>query len=107
MKPTIRLGRIGGIELGIHYSWFAVLALAASLLATGVLPEQYPGWSAGAYWATGSLAALMLFVSIAVHELAHSKVAGSLGFPVQGITLFILGVSATWEKSRDGPGTSS
>ena len=91
MKASIRLGKIAGVDIGIHYSWFAVLVLVSWSLAEGFLPNRYPGWSTGVYWATGFFAALLLFVSVLVHELAHSLVARARGVPVEGITLFLLG----------------
>ena len=91
MKPSIRLWKIGGVEIGLHYSWFAVVPLMWWGLAVGFLPGTFPGWGAGAYWAAGVVAALMLFASVLLHELAHSLVAKSRGIPVEGITLFFLG----------------
>ncbi len=91
MKASIRLGSIAGIEVGIHYSLFVVLALVSWSLASGFLPDEYPGWATVTYWSTGLVCALMLFVSVLAHELAHSLVAKARGFRVQGITLFILG----------------
>ncbi|MBM3935464.1 MAG: CBS domain-containing protein [SAR202 cluster bacterium] len=91
MKASIRLGRIFGITIGIHYSWFIVLALLTWSLAQGFLPDQYPGWEPGMYWGIALACSLLLFVCVLVHELAHSLVAKMRGFPVHGITLFILG----------------
>ena len=91
MKSTIRLGKIAGIDIGIHYSWFVVLALFTWTLAHGLLPGRYFGWTATTYWATGLVASLLVFVSVVVHELAHAVVAKARGLPVEGITLFILG----------------
>ena len=91
LKASIRLGKIAGIEIGLHYSWFVVLALVSWSLATNLLPGRYPGWTTSAYWTTGFLAAFLLFASVLVHEMAHSLVARALGFEVGGITLFILG----------------
>ena len=91
MKSSIRLGKIAGIEIGLHYSWFVVLALVSWSLASNLLPGRYPGWTPGAYWVTGFLAAFLLFASVLVHEMAHSLVARALGFEVGPITLFILG----------------
>ena len=91
MKSSIRLGKIAGIEIGLHYSWFVVLALVSWSLASNLLPGQYPGWTDRAYWATGFLSAFLLFVSVLVHEMAHSLLARALGIPVGPITLFILG----------------
>ena len=101
MKPSIRLWKIGGVEIGLHYSWFAVVPLMWWGLAVGFLPGTFPGWGAGAYWAAGVVAALMLFASALLHELAHSLVAKSRGIPVEGITLFFLGgVSNLKSESR-------
>jgi len=91
VKSSFRLGRIAGIEIGIHYSWLLVFVLIAWSLAQGFFPEYYPGWDLATYWITGVLAALFLFVSVLVHELAHSLVAIARGLPVHGITLFIFG----------------
>ena len=52
---------------------------------------MYPGWSTFVYWIVGIVAALLLFISVLVHELSHSFVAKGRGLPVQGITLFIFG----------------
>ena len=91
MKPSIRLGKIAGINVGIHYSFFGILLLVSWSLSQGLLPDRFPGWSVATYWATGIVAALMLFASVLVHELAHSVVAKARGFDVEGITLFLLG----------------
>ena len=93
MKSTMRLGKIAGIEVGLHYSWFPVLALFSWYLARIILPQRdlYSQWSSATYWAIGLLVALLLFGSVLIHELAHSLVAKARGYPVQGITLFLLG----------------
>ena len=103
MRPSIRVGRIAGIDIGIHYSWFAVLALVSWSLGSELFPDRFPGWSAGAYWATGVVGALLLFASVLVHELAHSLVAKARGFPVEGITLFLLGGVSNLKAEARGP----
>ena len=91
MKPSIRLGRIAGIEVGIHYSLLLVLLYFSWSLANGFLPDTNPFWSTATYWAVGFAAAVLLFTSVLVHELAHSVVARASGFEVEGIVLFLLG----------------
>ncbi len=91
MKSSFRLGRIAGIEIGIHYTWLLAFILITWSLAQGFFPQYYPGWDMATYWVTGILAALFLFLSVLVHELAHSLVAIARGLSVQGITLFIFG----------------
>lgn len=91
MKASFRLGRIAGLEIGIHYTWLFALVLIAWTLADGFFPRSFPGWEWPVYWATGILSALLLFGSVLIHEMAHSLVALSRGLPVHGITLFIFG----------------
>jgi Zn-dependent protease len=91
MKVSFSLGRIAGIEIGVHYSWLLAFALVPRTLAAGFFPAVYPSWSTLAYWIAGIVAALLLFISVLVHELSHSFVAEGRGLPVQGITLFTFG----------------
>lgn len=105
MRPSFRLGRIAGIEIGVHYTWIFAFGLIAWSLAQGFFPSYFPGWATGIYWLTGVVAALFLFVSVLVHELAHSFVARAKGLPVRGITLFIFGgvsaIGGEATKARD------
>lgn len=91
MKSNVPLGRIAGIAIGIHYSWFAILGLITWTLANSLLPSLNPSWGETTRWGLGLLLAISLFASVLVHELAHSIVAKALGFEVEGITLFLLG----------------
>lgn len=91
MKSSFRLGRIAGVEIGIHYTWLLAFILITWSLAQGFFPQYYPGWELSTYWITGVLAALFLFLSVLVHELAHSLIAMAKGLSVRGITLFIFG----------------
>ena len=90
MRPTIRLGRIAGIEVGIHWSLLVIGALLVGSLAGGELPALAPH-AHGSYLAAAVLAVLLFFVSILAHELAHSIVARRQGQTVDGITLWLLG----------------
>ena len=103
MKASLRLGRIAGIEIGIHYTWLLAFILITWSLAQGFFPQAYPGWGPGTYWITGILAALLLFVSVLLHELAHSLVAQARGLPVRSITLFIFGGVSTLEEEAKKP----
>ena len=103
MKGTLAVGRIWGIPIRIHYSWFAVLGLFSWILARGFLPSFYAGWSPTTYWTTGVVATLFLFGSVLVHELAHSVVARFLSFRVEGITLFFLGGVSQLKAEAQGP----
>lgn len=104
MKGSLRIGRIAGIEIAIHYTWFLIFVLITWSLAAGYFPEQYPGWDIWLYWVTSAVSALLLFFSVLFHEMAHSLVAKSQGLPVKGITLFLLGGVSNLEKEPEKPG---
>lgn len=103
MRSSIRLGRIAGIEIGIHYTWIFIFLLVSWSLAQGFFPEYYPGWERMSYWITGVASALLLFVSVLLHELAHSLVAQARGMRVQSITLFIFGGVSNIEEEAEQP----
>jgi Zn-dependent protease len=99
----IRIGRVFGVDIVIHISWFAILAFFAFSLATGFFPAAYD-WPTSANWIVAVVATLLLFVSVLAHELGHSLVAARQGIPVKGITLFILGGVASIERDPSSPG---
>lgn len=97
-----QLLRIRGIPLRIHPSWFLILAVA-----TVAFQQQYrlslAGSAAGVpplpwLWGLGLITAVLLFVSVLLHELGHSLVALSQGVQVKSITLFLLGGVASVER---------
>jgi len=105
MKGAIRLGSIRGIEIGVHYNWLLIFFLVAWSLAMGYFPQSYPGWTSLAYWTTGVIASILLFVSVLLHELAHSFVAQARGLPVRSITLFIFGGVSNIVREAENPRT--
>ena len=90
MRPTIRLGRIAGVEVGIHWSLLVIGVLLVGSLAGGELPALTPH-AHGSYFSAAVLAVVFFFASILAHELAHSIVARRQGQAVNGITLWLLG----------------
>jgi Zn-dependent protease/predicted transcriptional regulator len=88
---SIRLGKIFGIPVGIDYSWFLVFILFTWTFAVGYFPAEFKNWSTAEYWVVGAITALMLFVSVLLHEFGHSLVALRYKIPVRNITLFIFG----------------
>ncbi|MHB9091687.1 MAG: site-2 protease family protein, partial [Chloroflexota bacterium] len=91
MESSFTLGKIRGIEIGVHFTWLIVFALVTVSLALGYFPQNFPELSSTTDWLLGAAAALLLFASVLVHELSHSFVAQSKGIAVRGITLFIFG----------------
>jgi Zn-dependent protease/CBS domain-containing protein len=91
MGNAFRVARIAGIDIEIHPSWLLILGFVAWSLSDGFFPDQYEHWSTFAYWAVGISSALLLFVTVLIHEMAHALVARRRGLPVPRITLFIFG----------------
>jgi Zn-dependent protease len=91
MNSRVKLGRIGGIPIGLNSSWFLVFGLLTWSLASGFFPETYADLPTAAYWLLGGLTSLLFFGSVLVHELAHAFFALRNGTPVRGITLFFFG----------------
>jgi Zn-dependent protease len=93
-----QLLRVRGIPLRIHPTWFLILFAATlaferhyRLILATTLPE-------GALWLVALATALLLFVSVVLHELGHALVALSQGVKVRSITLFLLGGVASVER---------
>ena len=98
---TLRIGRVFGISLRVHYSWVFIFALVAGTLALSYLPTAYSGWPTLQYWITGIIASALLFACVLAHELSHSLEAMRRGRKVTSITLFFLGgVSQIEEESK-------
>jgi Zn-dependent protease/CBS domain-containing protein len=90
---ALRIGRIFGIDIRIHWSWLAIFFLLLYWLAEGFYDEvdDYSHWTDAERWVASGITTMLFFVSILLHELSHSLVARRLGLPVHSITLFIFG----------------
>jgi Zn-dependent protease/predicted transcriptional regulator len=93
------LGKILGINIYLHYSWFLIFAFFTYILYQFLL-ENHPLWMR---LTAGMGASLLLFASVLSHELAHSLVAIRNGIPVKNITLFFLGGVARITREAPSP----
>ncbi len=98
MRSQIKLGRVFGIEIGLHYSWF-VIALLIVFSLSSEFHSKNPQWGDGVILTLSIATAILFFVSLLLHELAHSVVATTHGLPVKEITLFALGGVSQIEKN--------
>ena len=89
-RGGIRIGRVLGIPIYLHSSWFIVFALITFSLVRQ-FNVQHPQWSETQHWAIGGLTSLLFFGSVLFHELSHSMVALRFRIPVTSITLFVFG----------------
>lgn len=93
MTGDIYLGKLLGVAIRLHWSWFLAVFLIAWTLAAGFFPQtlsEYAG-EVGVYWGLGLVAALGLFVSVVLHEMGHAIVAKYFDIPIRGIRLFVFG----------------
>ena len=91
MPGSFKVARILGIDVRIHVTWFIALALITWTLATGYFRFLVPRQQFVTAIELAALSAVLLFVSVLVHEFSHSVVARALGMQVRDITLFIFG----------------
>lgn len=97
MKAHIKLGRIAGIQIGLHYSWL-IIALLITFSLAAHFRLQNPEWGETLIIGLSILTSVLFFVGIVLHELSHAVVAKMRGLPVRSITLFALGGVALIEK---------
>lgn len=88
---SLKIATILGIPLRVHFSWLIIFGLITWSLSSFYFPKAAPDLPVGSYWASGAVAALLLFLSVALHELSHSFVALTYKLPISSITLFIFG----------------
>src|SRR6267143_1437565 len=107
MTASVRLGRVAGIGVRLHWSLAIAFVLIVWSLAGQVLPEVVPDQPPPAYWLVSVLAALLFYASLLSHEMGHALVARRLGVKVDGITLWIFGGVARLTGDASSPGTEA
>ena len=86
---SLQLGHIRGIRIRLHFTLVITFFLIDWTLSTYFMPDYVKGLTSMDYWLMGSIATVLLFFSILLHELAHSIVATRFGIPVKSITFVI------------------
>src|SRR5512135_3571980 len=105
MRSGFKIGKIFGINIYIDWSWLLIFLLVTWNLAAGVFFELHPDWGPYLRWGTAIVAALLFFISVLAHELAHSLVAKASGIPVRSITLFLFGGVSNIQREPPSAGT--
>lgn len=99
------IGRIAGIPVRLSRSWF----LLTVLIVVGYgsyLADRFAWLGPGAYLAALTFAVL-LAVSVLIHELSHALVAKGFGWSVGGINLTLMGGHTTFQSARSSAGRSA
>ncbi len=97
------VGRIFGITIQIDWSWIFIFLLVTLNLALGAFPRLHPDWGPLLIWGVSLVAAILFFVSVLLHELAHSLVAKAQGMDVRNITLFLFGGVSNIQREPPSP----
>jgi Zn-dependent protease/CBS domain-containing protein len=104
MNGNLTLGRLGGVQIRINWSWLIVFALIVWSLAATVFPSQNPELSDRVHLAMGVAAALLFFASVLLHELGHAWQARREGLEIDGITLWLFGGVAEFKGTFPNAG---
>ncbi len=104
MKQSIRLGRVRGVPVGVHWSVAVIFGLVTWELATIVLPDTYGGGVRPTFLVAAVVAATLFLASLLAHEGSHAVVARRHGVGVRSITLWLFGGVAQLEGEAHTPG---
>jgi Zn-dependent proteases len=103
MKQSLRLGRVAGVPVGVHWSVLVIGLLIGASLGGVVLPAAVPGLPTAWYVLTAAATVVLFLGSLLAHELAHALVAQRRGLPVKSITLWLFGGMAELEGEAKTP----
>ena len=99
---SFQIAKVKGIPVRLHFTLILVFLLITWTLASNFMPQYFPDLAPVQYWIMGIAGAIVLFVSVFLHELMHSVVALRYGMKVRQIILFIFGgVSDIQEETKD------
>lgn len=94
------VGRIFGISIRVHISWFVIFGMM-----TWALMTNFPvSWGLASRIAAALITSLLFFASVVLHELMHSVVALRNKMPVGAVTLFVFGGLAQITEEPREPG---
>ena len=98
---TFRIGQIAGTDVLITSSWFLIAGLISIVMAPAV-DSARPGLGGWKYVA-GLAFAIVLYLSVLLHEASHALMAKHYGHPVDSITLHFLGGATVIEGEARSP----
>ncbi len=100
---STKIARVLGIDIRLHFSVVVIFALITTSLAANLFPQWHPEWGTAQNWMAALSAAILFFLSLLTHEMAHSVVARRCGIEISAITLFIFGGVAEMKGEPKSP----
>ncbi|GAB3995013.1 hypothetical protein GCM10028771_22740 [Nocardioides marmoraquaticus] len=95
----MRIGRVAGVDVLVTSSWLLVAGLIAVVLAPRIEVVQ-PGLG-GLRYVAGVVFAVLLYLSVLLHEISHALVAQRFGLGVRSITLHFLGGATEIDRESE------
>jgi Zn-dependent protease/predicted transcriptional regulator len=103
VRNTFKVATIRGVDVYVHWSWLIIFGLITWSLGDFYF-QHFHSWNRATAIIVASISAILLFVTVLLHELAHSFVARARGLPVNQIILHLFGgVSNLTREPDDAP----
>ncbi len=107
-KSSLTILKIYGIPIKLHISFLLILpfmafAIGSNIEQIAILAEVSPAQISFNPYLLGFILAILLFLSVALHELSHSLVARKKGMEIKDITLMLLGGVAQINDEKREP----
>lgn len=99
---SLQIAKVKNIPIKLHFTLIIVFLLLAWTASSNFMPTYFPNLSVIQYWIMGIISAVVLFISVLLHELAHSLQSLKYGLKVRQIILFIFGgIADIKEETKD------
>jgi Zn-dependent protease len=98
---AFKVGSIAGSDVLVTSSWFLIAGLIA-LITAPAIEKAEPGLG-GLKYVGGLALAVLLYLSVLVHEASHAYMARRYGLPVNHITLQFFGGMTSIEGEPESP----
>lgn len=100
-RGTLRVGQIGGVDVLVRSSWLLIAGLISIMMAPEI--ERVAPGLGGWKYVAGVTFAVLLYLSVLLHEMSHALMAKHYGLPVKSITLHFLGGVTEIEGEPETP----
>ena len=104
-RPGLPLGRFLGAPIYLAPSWFVIALIVVVIFSPTV--ERSAGVAPPLSYLVAALYAVLLLISVLIHEFAHAAAASALGLPVHAIVANLWGGHTQYGDESPTPGRSA